>query len=344
MAFKFDDRGFLLTRNIVDEPKNSPIIQNNIVIKEEPKPVIIKEKSSKKPIHVKSPNVIPYTRQTSNEEPQQPTGLLNKYRQYQLKKIEKKQLASDVDLLQENEKQTKLLEEIAKKTSSENNSKGWLSALLGGLLASSVAKIIKPLAGIKALLSGIKLLGGLGRESKKNKKSKVKGGIVKKGLKKLGLAGLIYGAFDGVSDFKDYLGLSEDAKTTLKQKIVGALGGIVNGFSEFVEFISMGSIKLFDKTEAFQALKNITDSIESSINGLLSEFPKTKKAIDGFTSYLNKLLTTSGEGLGKLADWGKEIARTKTKEEKEFVNARNKRTLVQTELEDGQNFFEGNDE
>ena len=358
MAFKFDLRGFLITRKSDDaEPKKVNITNNyfNAEKEEVTKPIMLRNDVEKKPIHLKSPNVIPYTRQTSNEEPQQPTGLLNKYRQYQLKKIEKKQLASDVDLLQENEKQTKLLEEIAKKGSSENNSKGWLSALLGGLLASNVAKIIKPLIGIMALLSGMKLLGGLGSKAKggvvpssKNKKAKAKGGILGKGLKgiakKAGAIGMVISGIEGISDYKEWKGLSKEHNTTFREKITGTLGGIANGFNDFVEFASMGTVDLFEKDEAFEVIDNVTSNIKQASESMLSRFPTVQASINLFTDGVNGLLNKSADGFKNIYDLSKEAIRTKTKDEKEFVNANNARTLVQTELEDGQNFFEGNDE
>ena len=251
-------------------------------------------------------------------------------------------------ILKENEKQTSLLEDISKQESSSDSSKGWLATLLSNLLALSVAKIIKPLSAIKTLLGGMKLLGGLGGGKNKNiltkkdnKKGKGRGiGIAKK----LGAIGMVVSGVMGISDYKEWKGLSKEYNTTIREKITGALGGIANGFNDFVKFISMGTVDLFDKNETFEVIDNVTSNIKESFENMLVGFPTIQASINLFTNGVNSLLNKASDGFSKIYDWGVEFTRTQTEDEKNFVKSSNKRKVLEEGYNEEQGFFESDKE
>jgi muramidase (phage lysozyme) len=253
------------------------------------------------------------------------------------------------NLLKENEKQTTLLQRILN-NSGDGKSSGWLSSLLKLLFSSWIGKVLTALVGLAALLK-LKSLGsslpskgkktvvagkdGKGKKGAVASKSKLTAGGI---LKKAGVVGGIVSAVSGISDYKEWKGLSEEHKTTLREKIVGALGGIANGFNDFVNFISFGTVDLFNKNQAFEVIDNVTSGITQAFNNMLSGFPTLQASINVFTNGVNDLLSRAGEGFTKAFGWIKEFARSKSEDEKKFVEAMEKRESIEEEYEEKKYF------
>ncbi len=158
-------------------------------------------------------------------------------------------------------------------------------------------------------------------------------------LQKAGILGAMYflGSWivDGISDYKKYLGISPDDDLSLRQKIVAATSGIINGFGRLFEKFT--GIKLFDEQEVVTFIDNTTKEINNNIKILKAKFPLIGDAFDFMLDGLDEFLNITGDFLRDLFSPRKiDLVRRNIKAQKRLNKLKSKKEtdLTKSELQE----------